>query len=105
MNEIIWLPTAERHITEIFNWLRERSETAAIKLFNDILDETERLRSFPEIGKKESLLKDYPKSFRSIVVRKNFKIIYFIERKNIFITAVWDCRKDPQTISQIYKND
>ena len=105
MKEIIWLPTAERHLTEIFTWLRERSETAAIQLFNDILDETDRLRSFPEIGKREPLLKDFPKTFRSLVVRKNFKVIYFVEFGKIYITAVWDCRKDPQTIFQLFKND
>ncbi|MDO5664899.1 MAG: type II toxin-antitoxin system RelE/ParE family toxin [Bacteroidia bacterium] len=98
MNEIIWLPTAQKHLHAIYNWLAERSETAATRLFNDILNETERLTDFPEIAKKEPILKDFTKEFRALVVRKNFKIIYYIQADKVYISAVWDCRQDPSKL-------
>ncbi len=103
MNEIIWLPTAQKHLDLIYQWLAERSEAAALKLVNDILKETDRLARFPEIGQIERSLENYPNKFRAVVVRRNFKIIYFVESQTIYISAIWDCRKEPRTIHEIFK--
>ena len=45
----------------------------------------------------EQELSDFEEEYRSLVVQKHFKIIYFIEHNSIFITAVWDSRQNPQT--------
>lgn len=103
MNKIIWLSTAQKHLNEIYNWLAERSETAAVHLFNDILNETKRLTDFPEIAEKEPILKDFAKEFRALVVRKNFKVIYYIEADKVYISAIWDCRLEPQKNYDILK--
>jgi hypothetical protein len=49
------------------------------------------------MGPIEWDLSEKDEEYRSLLVRKYFKIIYFIENENIYIAAVWDCRQDPYT--------
>ena len=104
MREIIWLPTAQKHLNLIYEWLSERSESVAYKLIQDILSAVGKLSEFPFIAQREEVLKGFDKEFRSLIVRKHFKIIYFIESDKIIVVAVWDCRQDSQKIkSEIIK--
>lgn len=32
----------------------------------------------------------------SLVVEKHYKLIYYVEENKVFITAVWDIRRDPE---------
>ena len=40
----------------------------------------------------------YTYTYRSLIVRKLFKVVYRIEDKTIFIVAVFDCRQNPQKL-------
>ena len=67
----------------------------------DFLDSVDRqvnlLAEFPEIGKVEPLLKDRKLVYRSLVVHKFFKLIYYVNEKKqrIVIADLWDTRREP----------
>ena len=45
----------------------------------------------------EADLSDDDEGYRYLVVQKHFKIIYFVESDSIYIAAIWDCCRNPQT--------
>ena len=96
--KILWLNFAEEDIDAIYRfYAEEKSLRAANKIYNDILDATGSLADFPQIAPIESCLSDDVEEYRSLVVQKHFKVIYFIESESIYIAAVWDCRQNPET--------
>ena len=96
--KILWLELAEEDVESIYQfYAKDKSIKAANRIYNDILDATDSLADFPQMASIEPELSDDGEEFRSLVVRKHFKIIYFIESDSIYIAAVWDCRQNPQT--------
>jgi Plasmid stabilization system protein len=94
--KIKFLIAAEEHLDNIYNHIAEKSERAAITLYNHFLDEIERLENFSQIAAIEPLLINKPQTFRSLVVHRNYKVIYYIEKETIYIAAIWDCRQSPE---------
>ena len=96
--KIFWLELAEEDIESIYQFYAEdKSIKAANKIYNDILDATDSLAVFPQMASIEPDVSDYDEEYRSLVVQKHFKIIYFVECDSIYIAAIWDCRRNPQT--------
>lgn len=95
---LLWLQLAEEDLDSIYHFYStDKSIKAAIKLYNDILDATEKLIDFPLIAAIEPKLSEDEDEYRALVVRKHFKIIYFIEEDVVYIAAIWDCRQNPKT--------
>lgn len=65
---------------------------------NSIIDEAEVLRKFPEAGILEGFLTHRPEQFRSLLANKHYKLIYTVERDDVVIHAVWDCRRNPDEL-------
>jgi plasmid stabilization system protein ParE len=100
------LPEAERHLHSVFDYYAIKSESVASNIFNDILDAIEGLKQFPEKAAKEPLLDGFVVVFRSLVVRKHYKIIYFInyDMETVFVVAIWDCRQNPNNMEKFVEN-
>lgn len=93
-------PNAENRLKEIHAYYKEKSELAADRILSDIYDALIPLKDFPQMAAIEPLLADFPITFRSLVVRSIFKVIYFIdeEKKVINIATIWDCRQDEKKL-------
>lgn len=63
---------------------------------NEILLIRRLLRENPETGPKEPLLSSAPVVYRSIVVNRLNKVIYWINDDVIEIVDFWDCRREPK---------
>jgi plasmid stabilization system protein ParE len=98
--KIIWLRRASVALDGAYDFLAKVSPAAANRLYNDILDRVELLASTPLAAPAERLLEDVPESFRSMVVQKRYKIVYFIEDETVKIADVWDCRRNPATLRE-----
>jgi plasmid stabilization system protein ParE len=95
---IIWLPLAENALSSIYRFYKEKSENAAIKIISDIRQATNRLAEQPEMSFREPLLAHRPEIFRSLIVRKKYKIVYYSNKDTIYIADVWDSRQDPKNL-------
>jgi plasmid stabilization system protein ParE len=96
--KVIWLRFAAENLERLYGSLKEFSPKAAATLYNDILDEVAKLGAFPQMAPVESLLAKEPEVFRSLVVCRRYKIVYFIENETVKIVDVWDCRRDPKAL-------
>lgn len=50
----------------------------------------------PELGAIDSLLAYRKQQYRSIIVRRLNKIVYYIKDDTIRIAAFWDTRREPK---------
>ena len=100
---IKWLPQAMGLLDNIYDYYSEKSQTAAIRLYNNILDSAEPLRTFPNAGPVEPLLEEYKDGFRSIVAEKHYKLIYTVKEELVEIHAVWDCRQEGWRLKEMFK--
>ncbi len=98
--KIVWYEDAVTDMDRIYKFYAAGNDRSATNLFNQIIEETKRLLTFPYMAALEPLLMDEPESYRSIVVKSHFKIIYFVDEKQetIVIVRVLDCRQNPDNL-------
>jgi len=101
---IIFSDLALEQLESIYNYLQTKSDKASVFIHNHILDEIERLSDFPQMAPIEPELIGYSNTYRSLVVEKSYKVIYFIEDDSIIISALFDCRQDPQKLKDSFNN-
>lgn len=78
---LFWTDFAQKELEKIFEYYREKAGVRmAKKLVNGIYNETIKLKVQPKIGQEEELLKNRKQEFRYLVY-KNYKIIYWINKK------------------------
>ena len=73
------------------------NETIAEKIKKSILSATKILPKQPLIGQIEENLIELKQEHRYLV-EGNYKIIYRVINKDVYITDVFDCRQNPQKI-------
>ena len=66
------------------------------------MDEVEQgvlsLADTPTIGKIDPLFAHRKQTYRSIIVRRKNKIVYYIKDDTINIAAFWDTRREPKSL-------
>ena len=74
------------------------------KVRQDFMDDVEQtvlmLADMPSIGKLDPLFAHRKQAYRSIVVRRLNKIVYYIKDDIIHIAAFWDTRREPKNQSR-----
>ncbi|MDR2147077.1 MAG: type II toxin-antitoxin system RelE/ParE family toxin [Tannerella sp.] len=99
-----WKPEAEKTLDDIYRFYFYKSERAAYEIAKDIRDAAKKLKTFPYLASVEPDLEGFSETLRALVVRRLFKIIYYVDNNEIVIVTVWDCRQNPQTLkTQIKK--
>lgn len=61
------------------------------------------LQDNPNIGSPEQLLSERKSDYRSIVVHKHYKMVYHITRDTVWISDLWDTRREPQKLTKRIK--
>lgn len=98
MGQVIWTYFATLELKNIFLYYRmTANETIAEKIKKSILNATKTLPKQPLIGQIEENLYELKQEHRYLV-EGNYKIIYRVIKKDIYITDVFDCRQNPQKI-------
>lgn len=99
--EIFWTGFAEDELYRIFKHYQEKAGyRIAKKLVDGIHNEPSKLQIQPKIGQIEELLKDREQGFRYLIYKKNYKIIYWInkEENRVEVIDVFDVRQYPLKI-------
>lgn len=91
-----WTEPALEDLDMIYDYVALRSKKNADRLFHALLDASEMLQDSPEAGKLEVSIPDY----RFLIVKRLYKLIYYIEDKCVYIASVWDCRQEPMGLSR-----
>ena len=98
MGQVIWTYFATLELKNIFLYYRMvANETIAEKIKKSIFNATKILPKQPLLGQIEENLIELKQGHRYLV-EGNYKIIYRVINKDIYITDIFDCRQNPQKI-------
>ena len=78
--------------------LKEFGNRANDKFLQEIQKVSDLLEDNPLMGQVEPLLIGKSKEYRSIVVARQNKIIYYIKGNTIRISALWNTRREPKAL-------
>lgn len=100
MAEVVWSKNANRkRIAFLAYGKKEFGRKAAAKMNERIESHVQALAKNPYMGTVEPLLQGRRQTYRSLVVHKLVKLIYFVDdtANRIQISDVWDTRREPHT--------
>lgn len=94
---VIWNTWAEEEMLQTADYIETQyGENAKEKFFEEVFHIAELLGKNPHLGKVEPLLATAPVMYRSIVVNRLNKIIYYVNGNVIEIVDFWDTRREPR---------
>lgn len=83
---IAWKRTARKQARTIYAWYKkEMGLRAADKFINGILETVDLLALNPNMGSYEPETETCKRNYRSFVEHRNHKILYYVEKKTIYI--------------------
>ena len=92
-----WTKLAQQQRQETAKYIAtEFGKKAAGKFYQNVTQWVRSIACNPGIGLKEPLLAERPEGFRSIVISKQNKLVYYVEGDTIYIAALWDTRREPR---------
>ncbi len=99
--KVIWTNEALKETKLIYNYYKLRvSIKVAESIKNKILSFAKTLNKQARKGQLEELLVHKNEEFRYLLIG-NYKIIYKIIEKEVFIMKVFDCRRNPKIIKNM----
>ena len=99
MARIIWHESAREHLRAIFSYyINNVSQKVAYSILNNLLAGIETLGRTPRKGAIEELLQNRQYEYRHLVVKRIYKVIYFVDNDECHIVAIWDTRQKPSTL-------
>ena len=100
--KVFFTRQSDKHLEDIYQYYLSKSEQVAVDIYNQILEEIEILKKQPYVATIEPLLLGRIYPYRGLIVRRLFKVIYYVENETIIVADIWDCRQDPATHTKIY---
>ena len=95
--KVIWHDQAKEALRNSAKYIRERFGIQVRENFRNEVDNVQKqLMNNPYMGPEEPLLADKTIKYRSFVINKLNKIVYYVEKDTIHIADFWDTRKEPK---------
>ena len=85
--QIVYLPIAEYDLSEIFEYVRVDSQSAALSLIDKIDKNISKLAAFPELGKIPNDRRLKKLGYRILIIN-NYLVFYVVRKKNIEIRRI-----------------
>ena len=96
--KVLWTKFALNSLAEICRYYKENvNVTIANNIKKSILSSTKQLEKHSQSGPIEDLLAELNEGHR-FILRGNYKVIYKIREKELFITDIFDTRQEPEKI-------
>lgn len=101
MGKIVWTKTALDQLERIVKYIsEERGNSYAKTVGTRIVERTEELEEFPELGPKEPLLQHKKSEYRYLVAW-SYKIIYRLSKDRITISRIFHTAQNPDKLKGI----
>ncbi len=86
-----WTSTAKKDLKKIYSYIAEDSKYYARRVAQDIVEKTEGLNDFPEIGRIVPEIND--KKIRELIVY-SYRLIYEVKNDDVDILAIIHGKRD-----------
>lgn len=102
--QIDWSRKALRELDIVIERCEEEFGTrVALRFYLTITDFEVCLSDNPSLGFPEPLLAERSRNYRSLLIHKHFKLVYYIAKDAIKIADLWDTRRDPDKLKKRIK--
>lgn len=101
-----WRRKAEDQVKQAIRYCtKEFGKSTAEKFLLNIGHQVDLLANNPQLGAIEPLLEGRSRSYRSLLIHKHFKLIYYINanRNTLYLIAMWDTRREPGRLTAVIK--
>ena len=99
--KLIWDEKAKSELKQVARYIRKSFGLNQEKKYQQIIrNAANMLLTQPYMGALDPQLSDRTKSYRSVIVNKLNKMVYYVENDVVTIVAFWDCRRDSDQQSQ-----
>lgn len=96
--KIYWHKRAVTMLHQIEEYvLHEFGERASREFMYDVEQSVSALAKMPNMGKLDPLFAHRKQTYRSIIVRRLNKVVYYVKGDTIHIAAFWDTRREPES--------
>ncbi len=85
--KIVYLPVAERDLSEIFEYISRDNPSAALSLLNKIDEDISRLADFPQLGKTPQDNRLQKIGYKMLVIN-NYLVFYVVKQKTVEIRRI-----------------
>ena len=100
MAMIKWQANAKLHLKKLFDYYRDQaSEEVALGLRDLIMDDVERLETFPAMGIKDEEFSTPDTQYYYLIIKwgkRTYRIYYLFENDICSMQAIWDCSMNPR---------
>lgn len=97
-NNILWTKTARHDLDEIISHIAADSVETALAVLERLQRRAAALKLQPHRGRIVPELRDVGVNHYRELIEPPWRIIYRIESRNVFVTAVLDSRRDLETL-------
>lgn len=104
MVEVIITHSAQKQRSLLLQYIHAAfGQRVAQKTYDHLESYIPLLAANPRLGALEPLLTSYIEGYRSLVVQKYTKLVYYIdvEKQVLYVTDFWDTRREPSTIAAV----
>ena len=96
--KIVWDPGAYKELCNIQGYILHKfGKITQRKYTQEVENITAALVSMPQYGRIDPLFMNRKRFYRSVIISKLSKLVYYVDGEIIHIAAMWDTRKDPNT--------
>lgn len=102
--KVEWAPRALHEWENTVRYIyREFGRKAAEEFEQSVAKWEARIVINPELAHQELLLKHRDKLYRGLIVSKYNKLIFYVEEDIVYISDLWDMRREPSRLSRRLK--
>ena len=95
--KIHWHKRAAAQLHQVEEYvLRDFGERIRQEFMDEVEQATHALADMPTMGKIDPLCAHRRQTYRSIIVRRLNKIVYYVKGDALYIAAFWDTRREPK---------
>ena len=96
--KILWHKRAAAQLHQVENYiLRDFGERIRQEFMDEVEQATITLGEMPTMGVIDPLFAHRKQTYRSFIVRRLNKIVYYVKGDTLHIAAFWDTRREPRS--------
>lgn len=97
--QVVWTESSLIDLEVIYDFIAEQSPKSAKNIIQAILARTRQMEGFPQSGSPQKTNIKNSREYRYLVTG-NYKIIYSLDEKVLYVEAVVDTRQKPRKLKE-----
>lgn len=99
--QVKWTAEAEKALDEaVYQCWQKFGGNVSAHFYDQVKNQDRYFATDPNIEKLEPLLAHKSHAYRSLVVHKLYKIVYYIDADAVYIVDLWDVRRNPDALAE-----